>query len=329
MNGSIQTPQRTSNTTKTPEQRSGSQRWPLAPSSGYASPHWISGLSLLVSVLALVTTTVGIFTANGVHHRNFLTLRGETVAIQGGGLYNNESVSGAAQAIGQDFVTLLVGIPLLLLATYLASQGKLVGQLLRAGVLWYFTYTYLLMAFGGAYNPFFLLYVALFSASLFAFILSLLSIDVARLPERFSPHFFRRTIAWLMMGFGGLLMLLWLGRILPSLGTNKPPVGLESYSTLFVQAGDLGLVVPLAFLAGILLLRRSPVGYLLASVVLVKGTTLGLALVAMILSMAAAGVPIVAAEVVFFVAVAVLCGAGAFHLLTSLTGGSQPARQVS
>jgi hypothetical protein len=43
----------------------------------------------------------------------------------------------------------------------------------------------------------------------------------------------------------------------------------------------------------------------------------------------AAGVPIVAAEVVFFVAVAVLCGAGTLHLLTSLTCGSQPARKAA
>ena len=68
---------------------------PLATS--HAAQHWISGLSLLISMMALVATTVGIFTANGQHHRSFLTLRGETVAIQGGGLYGHESVSGAAQ----------------------------------------------------------------------------------------------------------------------------------------------------------------------------------------------------------------------------------------
>lgn len=295
---------------------------PLATS--HVAQHWNSGLSLLISVLALVATTVGIFTASGQQHRSFLTLRGETVTIQGGGLYGYESVSGAAQAIGQDFVTLLVGIPLLLVATYLTSRGSLVGRLLRAGVLWYFTYTYLLMAFGGAYNQFFLLYVALYSASLFAFILALLAIDVARLPGRFSPHFFRRTIAWFMIGFGGMLALLWLGRILPSLATNATPVGLESYSTLFVQAGDLGLVVPLAMLAGVLLLARRPVGYLLAGVMLVKGATFGLALIAMIFSMAAAGVEVAPVEVAFFSIVMVSCAIGTIHLVRSIV--AEPAR---
>jgi hypothetical protein len=283
------------------------------------SQAWITGLSLLVSFLALVATATGIITAFGQHHRTFVSLRGQVVTIQGGGLYGYESVSGAAQAVAQDMVTLLIGIPLLLAATWLASRGSIQGQVLRAGALWYFTYTYLLMAFGAAYNPLFLVYVALFSASLFAFLLSLLSIDVARLPAQFSPHFARRTIAALTIGIGVLLMLLWLGRIVPSLLSGTPPTGLESYSTLFVQAGDLGLVVPLTIVAGVFLLRRHPVGYLLTGVILIYGATLGLALVAMIVTMAIAGVAIVPVEVVFFVAVAVVCIAGTVHLFRSLS----------
>jgi hypothetical protein len=192
--------------------------------------------------------------------------------------------------------------------------------MLQAGALWYFAYTYLLMAFGGAYNPLFLVYVALYSASLCAFILSVLAFDIARLPMRFSPRFARRTIAWLLICFGALLTLLWLSRIVPALATVASPAGLESYSTLFVQAGNLGLVVPLAILSGALLLKRHPFGYLLASVMLVKGAAFGLALVAMIISMVVSGVAIALVEVVFFVTVAVVCGIGAWHTLWSLSG---------
>jgi hypothetical protein len=269
-------------------------------------------------VLALVATIAGIFTANGAHHRTFISLHGQAITLQGGGLYANETVSGAAQAIGQDVVTLLVGIPLLLAATFLAARGSLRGQLLRAGSLWYFAYTYLLMAFGSAYNQLFLVYVVLYSASLFAFILSLLAIDVQRLPAQVSARFARRSVAWVVIGFGGVLALLWLGRIVPSLASGAAPAGLESYSTLFVQAGDLGLVVPLTILTGALLLTRHPVGYLLAGVLLVKGTALGLALIAMMFAMAAAGIVIEPVEAVFFTTVAVVCGAGAMHFITCL-----------
>jgi hypothetical protein len=288
----------------------------------------ITGLSLLISALALVATLTGVFTASGAQHTVFLSLRGETVSIKGGGLYTYESVSGAAQAIGQDWVTLLVGVPLLLIGAYLASRGALRWKLLQAGALWYFAYTYLLMAFGGAYNQLFLVYVALYSASIFAFLLSLHAIDVGSLPARFSPHFARRTIAWLVIGIGALLALLWLGRIIPALLTGAVPFGLESYSTLFVQAGDLGLVVPLAIVGGALLLRRRPVGYLLASVLLVKGATLGLALVAMMFTQAVAGVAIAPVEVVFFGTVALVCCVGTFHLIRSVPGRAEEMASV-
>jgi hypothetical protein len=282
------------------------------------SQAWITGLSLSVSVLALVATTGGIFTGFGHTHRTFLSLRGEPITLQGGGLYANDSVSGAAQAIGQDVVTLLIAIPLLLVAMYLAARGSLRGKILRAGALWYFAYTYLLMAFGAAYNPFFLIYVALFSASVVAFILSVLSIDAARLPSQLSPRLARQQIAWLLLVFGGLLALMWLGRIAPSLASGTSPVGLDAYSTLFVQAGDLGLLVPLAILSGALLLRRHPVGYVLAGVMLVKGTAFGLALGGMIVAMAAAGTAGPAFEVAFFVAVTVVLGVAAVHYLACL-----------
>ncbi|HEX8983163.1 MAG TPA: hypothetical protein VF792_10365 [Ktedonobacterales bacterium] len=289
-----------------------------------ATQRWIVALSALVGFLALVATTLGIFTGIGQKHHTFLTLRGEHVLIQGGGLYGFESVSGAAQAIGQDAVTLLVGIPLLISATILASRGSLRGRVLRAGVLWYFTYTYLLMAFGAAYNPVFLVYVTLFSASLFAFVLSLLAIDVQRLPAQFSPRFARRAVAGVMIGIGVMLALLWLGRIVPALVAGSTPPGLESYSTLFVQAGDLSLVVPLAILTGALLLRRQPVSYLLAGVILIKGATLGLALMAMIATMALAGVQIVLLEVVFFGLVTAICLIGTIHLFTCMSGERAP-----
>lgn len=53
---------------------------------------------------------------------------------------------------------------------------------------------------------------------------------------------------------------------------------------------DLGLIVPLAILSGILLLRRSPWGYLLASVTPLKGVTLGLAVSTMAINTALNGV---------------------------------------
>ncbi|MGE5672815.1 MAG: hypothetical protein ACM3XM_02885 [Mycobacterium leprae] len=146
------------------------------------------------------------------------------------------------------------------------------------------------MAMLTAYNDLFLVYVAVFALSLYAFSLCMLSFDLADLPRQFSARLRRGWIAGFMFVVGGFLLLAWLGRIVPPLVQGGTPA-LENTTTLVIQAMDLALVAPLAVLAGILLLRRSPWGYLLASVTLLKGVTLGLGVSAMAINMALHGVP--------------------------------------
>ena len=73
-------------------------------------------------------------------------------------------------------------------------------------------------------------------------------------------------------------------------GVSGIPV-LENTTSMFIQAMDLGIIVPVCILSGILLLRRHAWGYLLASVGLTKFLTLGLAVSLMGLNMARGGVP--------------------------------------
>lgn len=259
-------------------------------------------LAALIAVLSLFAAATGVFWQGGDHYE-FTTLRGQAVQMQGGGLYRFDSVSGAAQETGQDIVTLVIGIPLLIAATVWAARGSLRGKILRAGTMGYFLYTYTSMAMLSAYNELFLVYVALMSMSLFAFVLSLMAIDVAGLPGHFSARFPRRTIAGFNLFVGAILALLWLGLIVPPLLGGRVPAVLESYTTLVIQAMDLGLVMPAAALAGILLLRRSAFGYLLSSVVLVKGFTMGAALLAMTAAQVLVGVQV---DPVMAVAFAVL-----------------------
>jgi hypothetical protein len=146
------------------------------------------------------------------------------------------------------------------------------------------------MSMLAAYNVLFLVYVALFALSLYAFILGMLSFDLSTLAQQFSPRLPRGWIAGVLFVIGGFLMLAWLGRIIPDLFSNLP-AALENTTTRVIQTMDLGLIVPAAILAGILLLRRSPWGYLLASVFVMKAITMGLGVSAMGINQALAGAP--------------------------------------
>jgi hypothetical protein len=264
-------------------------------------------LSVLILILAAVAAGAGVFAQGHGSPAPFTTLRGETVMIQGRGLYRYDSLSGASQLIGGDVITLLLGLPLLLLSILLARGGSLRGKLLLTGTLGYFLYTYISLSFLAAYNQLFLVYVALFSLSLFAFVLSLTSFDLKALPSRFSERLPRVPIAVFFFLLGGMLTLMWAGGIvLPSLLTGTPPYGLESYTTLVIQALDLGLIVPTAFVAGVLLLQRKPFGYLLAAVLLIKAFTMSAALIAMIIGQLMVGVPVGTAPIVIFSTIAVV-----------------------
>jgi hypothetical protein len=243
----------------------------------------------LIGLLALFAAGMGLFYQTPGQPTPYTNHRGEKVTINGRGLYAYDTISMAAQAQGNDLVTLVIGVPLLALATRLAFRGSLRGRLLLAGTLGFFLYTYMSMSMLSSYNALFVVYVALFGLSLYAFVLSMMSFDLTELPRHFSPRLPRGWIAGLMFAVGGFLLLAWLGRIVPPLLRGQTPA-LENTTTLVIQAMDLALIVPLAILSGILLLRRSPWGYLLASVALLKGVTLGLGVSAMAIHMALKGV---------------------------------------
>lgn len=242
-----------------------------------------------IGLLALFAAGMGLFYGTPAAPYAYTNHRGETVVVNAEGLYYYDSVSMAAQQQGNDLVTLTVGLPLLAISTGLAFRGSMRGRLLLTGTLGFFLYTYLSMSMLTAFNALFLLYVALFSLSLHAFILSTLSFDLERLPRYFSARLPRGWISGLMFFVAGFLLLAWLGRILPPLLAGETPA-LENATTMVIQAMDLGLIVPLATLSGVLLLRGHPLGYLLASVTLLKGVTMGLAISSMVANMARRGV---------------------------------------
>ncbi|MBI1277736.1 MAG: hypothetical protein GC179_06375 [Anaerolineaceae bacterium] len=243
-----------------------------------------------IVILAFFAAAMGLFYQTPGEPFAYTNHRGETVSINGYGLYSYDTVSSAAQERGNDIVTLLVGLPLLVISAWLAFRGSLRGQLLLTGTFGFFLYTYLSMSMLTSFNPLFLVYVALFAFSLYAFVLSMMSFDLATLSQHFSQDLPRRWIAGLLFVIAAFLSMAWLGKIAQPLVQNQT-ADLQNTTTMVIQAMDLGLVVPLAVIAGILLLRRSAWGYLLASVFVLKAITLGLAVSAMAINMSVAGVP--------------------------------------
>jgi hypothetical protein len=244
----------------------------------------------LIGLLALFAACMGLFYQTPGEPYPFTSLRGESVMINGRGLYYYDTVSSAAQQQGNDVVTLFVALPLLAVSSWMTFRGSLRGRLLLTGTLGFLLYTYLSMCMLTAFNALFLVYVAIFGLSMYAFVLCMMSFDLENLPRHFSERLPRGWIAALLFLIGAFLALTWMGRILPPLVQNTPPL-LDNGTTMVIQAMDLSLIVPLAILSGVLLLRRSAWGYLLTSVFVLKAISLGLAVSAMVVNMTLAGAP--------------------------------------
>lgn len=178
---------------------------------------------------------------------------------------------------GNDLVTLVLVVPLLIVTLFMTRRGSQRAQLVWPALLGYMLYNYAFYLFGALFNRFFQVYVALFALSMYGLIYLLGSLDVEDISRKFgarTPTKWVGAYLFFNAGFLGVMELsrslsLWLHGTLP-----KDPT--------LVFALDLSLIVPAMALGAIWLWRRRPWGFILGVMLTVKGATYGLALLAMV-----------------------------------------------
>ena len=235
--------------------------------------------SITIAILAIIATLSGLFWKS---------------------LYKHDTISITAQMMGQDLITLMIGVPILLLSLYLIYKDSIRGKLLWMGTLFYFLYTYASMSFLTSYNQLFLVYVAIFSISLYTFVYGLLSIDAETIKDSFSSGITIKIAGIFTIFMAAMLSLMWLSMIIQSIISGIAPASLENYTTLGIQALDLGVLTPAAIIAGALILKGKSWGYALMSIMIVKMSLLGTAILSMIYFMLENGVNVVWEQTVFF-----------------------------
>lgn len=220
--------------------------------------YWLSGA---IAVLLFIATVGGLYLP---------------------GLYRDVPYN-AVQAQGQDLVSLMVGLPLLIISLLYTIRGSERALLVWLGTLMYILYTYLTYAFNSVFNEFFLVYVALVSLSFFTLVNALLLIDAKQLRLHFSEKTPVKTVSIYLLAVALLVFLGWMKQILPALLTGQLPESITLARTpsnpVFVL--DLALLLPAFCLAAIWLWRRQPWGYILGGIFLVKALTLTLAILSM------------------------------------------------
>lgn len=229
----------------------------------------IAWLCLVAGTLALLAAGSGLLWQGAGHAYGVTSPRGTAVEIYGRGLYAHDTLFFAGANKATDLVTLVLGLPLLAASARLFRRGTLRGRLLLLGTLGYFTYVGATYALGGvAYNSFFLVYVGLFSSSLFALVLTFLSFSPDEVRAGFAgvP---RRWPGVFMLASGAVTLVIWLMEPVGALIGGSVPRNLATHTTLFTNALDMAVIVPAAMGAGVMILRGRPHGYVVAFSLLV------------------------------------------------------------
>lgn len=167
--------------------------------------------------------------------------------------------------LGNDCVTLIVAVPLLVVGVTRASRGSTHGLLLWLGTVGYAAYNYAFYLFGAALNAFFLMYVAAVVLAAGILIITLRDLDVVRLSQTFGPGTPVRMIGGGLVLIGGGLTSVWIVMWAAYVFAGRPtPVEPEAFKV--VAALDLSVMAPTLTVGGILLWRRLPWGYVIATI---------------------------------------------------------------
>lgn len=186
------------------------------------------------------------------------------------GVYRDQSAWLRAVWWGNDLVTLVVAVPVLIAALVLAARGSRRGELVWYGGLGYMVYNYAYYLFGARINALFPVYVALFVASAIALMIALGTLNASAVAADFVPSVRERIAAGYMaftgVGLGIAWIAQWAGIVFAGAKPNLGEAGFQ-----LVAAMDLSFMVPFFVLGAVLLWRRRPWGYVVAPIIMVQG----------------------------------------------------------
>lgn len=179
---------------------------------------------------------------------------------------------------GNDLVTLFAVVLVMLISiirSYRINDTFSINNLILSGCLWYLIYNYLYYAFGAAYNPLFIIYVAIISLSLVNIFFVLGKMYKTITPEvlsRLSKQTFKNTGIFMIV-FAAIIGSMWIAFIILGLINNELPMGIEQtgHPTAVVFAMDLIFLVTPLLAVGISLMKKNPIALLLSFTILIKG----------------------------------------------------------
>lgn len=172
---------------------------------------------------------------------------------------------------GNDWITLVIAVPLFATAIVTASRRSVLGVISWLGMLGYTLYNYAFYLFGASLNSFFPIYVATLVLSSVLLLISIRQLPTSHIENALKPGAPVRILGGTYATIGGLLALVWLVFWARYVFMGQTlPVEREAFQV--VASLDLALMVPALIAGGTLLWRKEAWGYVVAAIAGIQGT---------------------------------------------------------
>ncbi len=224
----------------------------------------IDVLSIITILILAIVSIAGVLSLDFSKSYEVVNQYGDSVKIYGNGIYAHDSYLKAPIYIGTDFAILLVVVPLFVCSFIRNKKNR--TQKTKLNLLSIYSaalYYAASISFGVTYNRLHLLYIALFSCTLFGVFSLARKIDTKEL----SYVTTKGTSIFLVLT-GVALIAAWMPDIIPTIFTEKSLSLIEVYTTEITYVLDMGIIGPLCFVCLYLLRKKDELGTVLLGVLL-------------------------------------------------------------
>lgn len=180
-------------------------------------------LGIFTILLLTLITVTGLLSFDTDQSYLVTNQYGNEVKLFGSGIYAHDSYFKAPIFIGSDFTMLFLVVPLMIIAQIKEVRNRtLKSKLNLIAVTAVVLYYAMSIAFGITYNSFHLLYIALYSCSLFSVIALIIKLDTTALQDILSWELPSRGISIFLILSGISLFVAWLPDVIPTISSGAP-----------------------------------------------------------------------------------------------------------
>lgn len=210
-------------------------------------------MMLILSGLALFASLKGVFDPT-LYHEVYLA-----GTIPEGLIWGSQA---------QDIISILFAVLLAVFTLLYWKNESMKIYIMMLGLTWYFFYAFGLYTIQGQYTSIYLVYLAIFGLSFYSLVYGVLGIKPAEAYRYELPNGLRKAIGIFIYVMIAFLYPVWIMRIVPDIASHVPG---QTYAVFIL---DLCLIFPAVGIIAYLLLKKKPLGVLLAGMALLKIFTL-------------------------------------------------------